>query len=281
MLAQEVRNSRRKQRRTETAISAGWRWIWRCGNPPRSPAFWTWGAEPDSRSALASYAKEVVAVDYSAAMIERAKKAFPHFENVTFRVADVLALDIEPGSFDVAISQRCLINLTSWEDQKRALENIAGTLKPGGVFVLQEGTRQGRERLNQVREMLSLSRMPPVRFNLDFDEEVLWPFLRRYFEVVDIHRFGLYDLISRVVHPLVEAPEEPQYDAPINEVAARVASVLEGMWARFPGNSAHSCDGGPNSAVKVAALYTYGRIPKDGLIDWRVPTVRFRHRSGL
>lgn len=38
--------------------------------------------------------------------------------------------------------------------------------------------------------------------------------------------FGVYDFISRVVHPLIVAPEQPQYNARINEVAAKLALNL-------------------------------------------------------
>ena len=71
--------------------------------------------------------------------------------------------------------------------------------------------------------------MPPVPFNLDFDEEELWPFVREHFHVVEVRRFGLYDLISRVVHPLLVSPADPEYDSKINEVARDVSAKLRGM----------------------------------------------------
>jgi len=161
-------------------------------------------------------------------MIRRAKREFGRLQNVDFAVQDVLNLDFPPNSFDVVISQRCLINLPTWESQQEAIINITNVLKTDGCFFLQEGTRQGRERLNQVREMFGLGRMPVVGYNLDFDEEKLWPFLRQYFDIVEVRRFGLYDLISRVVHPLLVSPLEPQYDAKINEIAGRVSAKLQG-----------------------------------------------------
>jgi SAM-dependent methyltransferase len=181
-----------------------------------------------STAVFARYAAHVVGIDYSAAMIERAGREFGHLPNISFAVQDVLDLDFPPESFDVVISQRCLINLPTWETQQKAITNIARVLKPGGYFFLQEGSRQGRERLNQVRETFGLSRMPTVAYNLDFDEENLWPFVCRYFDIVEVRRFGLYDLISRVVHPLLVSPAEPRYDAKINEVARRVSAKLRG-----------------------------------------------------
>jgi len=38
-------------------------------------------------------------------------------------------------------------------------------------------------------------------------------------------------LISRVVHPLLVVPEEPKYEAPINEIAALLSSKESGVQA--------------------------------------------------
>ena len=139
-----------------------------------------------------------------------------------------MCLDFSPGTFDVAISQRCLINLPNWEAQAQAIATVSKVLKPRGIFFLQEGSRQGRERLNQFREALGLCRMPEVDYNLDFDEERLWPLVHRWFEIVQVERFGLYDLISRIIHPLLVSPSEPSYDAKINDIARRISSKLQG-----------------------------------------------------
>lgn len=181
-----------------------------------------------STAIFAQHSASVVGIDYSEAMIKRASNKLGQVPNVTFQVQDVLNLDLPAAEFDVAICQRCLINLVSWEAQQKALANIARVLKPGGLFFFQEGTRQGRETLNRVREGFGLSLMPPVSYNLDFDEDKLWPFLDQFFEVVKLRRLGLYDLISRVVHPLLVSPAEPQYDARINQVAAQVSAKLDG-----------------------------------------------------
>jgi len=93
---------------------------------------------------------------------------------------------------------------------------------------MQEGSRQGREGLNKLREQLGLPRMPAVSFNNDFDEEKLWPGINEYFDIVEIRRFGLYDLISRVLHPLLIQPAEPQYLAEINRIAGKIAGTLRG-----------------------------------------------------
>ncbi len=181
-----------------------------------------------STAIFAKQAERVVAIDYSEAMIARAKREYGDIKNITFEVRDILSpLPYPAKSFDVAVAQRCLINLATWEDQQKAIEHIERMIKPSGYFVMQEGTRQGRERLNQLREQLGLPRMPDVPFNSDLDESMLWPFLRRHFEIVQVRRYGLYDLIARVVHPLLVAPAQPDYEAKINDVARQVAAASD------------------------------------------------------
>ncbi len=181
-----------------------------------------------STAMFAKQAEHIVAIDYSEAMIARARREYGHVPNITFEVRDVLEpLPYPAHSFGVAVAQRCLINLATWENQQNAIEHIARVIRPGGYFVMQEGTRQGREGLDSLREQLGLPRMPDVPFNSDLDETTLWPFIRRHFEIVQIRRYGLYDLVARVVHPLLVAPAQPDYEAKINDIARQVAAATD------------------------------------------------------
>jgi len=179
---------------------------------------------------IAPFVSEAVGIDYSVEMINRAMATAVASQEdlrkppVTFRICDVL--DLTPstfGLFDLAISERCLINLASWDEQKRAIANIASILKPRGSFIFVEGSRQGRARLNELRESVGLQAMPPVWHNIDFDESLLLEYLGQSFDLEQRLHFGVYDFISRLVHPLIVAPELPKYDSRINEVAARLS----------------------------------------------------------
>jgi ubiquinone/menaquinone biosynthesis C-methylase UbiE len=172
---------------------------------------------------------DIHAVDYSEAMIERAKREHAAVGNIRWEVQDALKLVVPSGSFDAAVTLRCLINLGSWEAQKSAIVNIHRALRPGGIFLMGEGTRQGRASLNEARIRCGLAPMPPVAYNLDFDEGRLWPFLKDLFEVQHVERLGLYDLISRIVHPLVVFPEQPVYHARINAVGRQISGQISGF----------------------------------------------------
>jgi SAM-dependent methyltransferase len=172
---------------------------------------------------------EVHAVDYSQDMIDRARREHASVSNVRWEVQDALELAVPAGKFDAAVTLRCLINLGSWDAQQRAIANIHRALRPGGLFFMGEGTRQGRAALNAARVKCGLTAMPPVAYNLDFDEERLWPFVREMFEIRVVERLGIYDLVSRIIHPLTVIPAQPVYQARINEVARQVSGQLTGF----------------------------------------------------
>ncbi len=175
--------------------------------------------------AIAANVREIVGVDYSEGMIKRANEdpaGVP--ANSHFMVADVLNLDEKSlGNFDAALTVRCLINLPEWETQKVALKNIAKVVKSGGLYIFVEGSQGGRESLNRLRESVGLTAMPKVWHNLDFEREKTLDFLREDFTLEREFGFGAYDMIARVAHPLLVAPESPKYESKINEIAAKIA----------------------------------------------------------
>ncbi len=181
---------------------------------------------------LAPLVKEMVGVDRSPGMIERAietNRVTPA-PNLRLQVADVLELSPATcGVFDAVMSVRCLINLDGWETQRRAIGCLASVLRPGGRLILVEGSSEGRAGLNALRASVGLEPMKPVWHNWDLSTSVVSKFLESTFELVEQHDSGIYDLIARVAHPLLVAPEAPQYEAKINQIAARIASAADGL----------------------------------------------------
>lgn len=171
-------------------------------------------------------------IDFVPEMIEHAKKLKEKFSlrgSVEFKVGDVTKMDFTDSRFDLVISERCLLNLPTKELQWQAIKEISRILKPDGIYLMLEGTMQGLNRLNSTRAMFNLDPIPDADpqynwFSNKFDEDEMIPIALQSFKKLDhIQRFGMYYLLSRIVHPLLVAPEQPKYDAHINEIAKNIA----------------------------------------------------------
>lgn len=81
---------------------------------------------------LAARCGEVLALDLSPRMIERARQRLASVENVELRVKDVLAWEIPPGSFDCIVSITTLHHLPMGE----MLQRMKQGLRPGGVLLV-------------------------------------------------------------------------------------------------------------------------------------------------
>jgi ubiquinone/menaquinone biosynthesis C-methylase UbiE len=172
-------------------------------------------------------------IDYSQNMIEAAQRTLvetaPELE-VELQVASVTELPHADGEFDVVTSHRCLMALLDWGRQQEALGEIHRVLKGGGLLVMMEGTFEGVDRLNQYRRRFGLPEIDPSGkdrlLTLKFHESQLLEFTEPLYELVRVQRFGMYYLLTRIVQPLLVAPEAPSYDHPLNEVAKQIAKVI-------------------------------------------------------
>lgn len=172
-------------------------------------------------------------IDYSKNMVEFARQRSAEIApdaRIDFRCASVDDLPFEDGNFDIVTSHRCLMALLDWERQKKALLEIHRVLKPGGVYVMMEGTFDGLERLNFYRRKFDLAEIEADGqdrlLTLKFHEQELAEFCAPYFELVRTQRFGMYYFLTRIVQPLLVAPENPRYDHPLNEVAKQIARAV-------------------------------------------------------
>jgi ubiquinone/menaquinone biosynthesis C-methylase UbiE len=184
--------------------------------------------------ALIAYARrrriEAHGIDYAENMVAFAKRHMA--ENgpdlgIDVRRASVVEQPYADAAFDVVTSHRCLMALLDWEKQKAALVEIARVLKPGGILVLMEGTFDGIERLNSWRARFGLPEIDPAGrdrlITLKFREADLLTFVQPIYEVQRTQRWGMYYFLTRIVQPLLVAPELPTYDHKLNEVAKIIA----------------------------------------------------------
>jgi len=157
---------------------------------------------------IRNYCFKIDAIDFSPDLLEVAHKR--KLKYVRFQLGDARDLQFPSQSFNVAISERCLINLTSWEDQQKALLEIWRVLKTDGVFLMLEAFTDGLDNLNNARESVGLSKIPQPPFNIYFDKEKLGEFLADKF--VPLYRkdpyppfeknfLSTYYFGSRVLYP--------------------------------------------------------------------------------
>lgn len=87
---------------------------------------------------------EIVAVDVSPAMVERARHLhetrYPHLGNVRFEIEDATALSLPDASFDLVVGHSFLYLTT---DRRAVLTEVARVLRPGGRLLLMEPNREG------------------------------------------------------------------------------------------------------------------------------------------
>lgn len=175
-------------------------------------------------------------IDYSPLMIKYAKQNLgekPKLKKrVSFEIGDVLKLSELPlfggKKFDFIVSERCLINLLDWPQQKQALLQMKKLLKKNGKIILCENTQEGLGRLNQLRKKFGLPAIKTRWHNFYVPERQFLPFARRHFRLLEAKNIGsLYYIISRVVYAKLADLEkkEPDYLHPINKIASQLPPI--------------------------------------------------------
>ncbi len=142
---------------------------------------------------------------------------------INFYQGDILNLN-EDSKFDVVLSCRCLINLPTFELQKKAILNIIKSLKPNGILIFLENFSNTHSYQNDLRELVGLPRREVAGFNNFFEYNELLKFLSSTnSDVVDESNFSsLHDIMQYVVVPLMSDGKN-DYD---HEVMAAVSQLL-------------------------------------------------------
>lgn len=152
----------------------------------------------------------LVGLDCSPDMVAFAAQR--QIENCVVREGNVCALDFEASSFDMVVSERCLINLLDQAAQDQALIEIERVLKPGGMLVLIEAFMDGLNNLNRARVELGLPENVVPHHNVWFDKDHFLSLAGQLFRLVETpeleavavpgHNFlSSHYFISRVLYP--------------------------------------------------------------------------------
>lgn len=167
-----------------------------------------------------------IGYDFAATMVSVAEQRRKELmlKNVEFHVFDATAADLPEGArnaFDLVLGKRLLINIKG-SAKRQALQNVFDMLRDGGSYLMIECFLEPLERTNDARQALGLDRIAVKEFNeyltLDFLKEI-----ERYFtveRVIDVA--SLYYFVSRVFNAAL-SQGKPDYFAPINQIAAKLA----------------------------------------------------------
>ena len=153
--------------------------------------------------------------DYSTGMIENAiiSKKEANVANIQFNTFD-LTKDELKNEYDLIYTDRCLINLPSWEDQKIAIDKIYNALNANGTYLMIENFMDGQENFNKIRREFGLNEINVRDHNLFFDKEELLIYLKGKFKVVEyVNISSQYYITSRVIYSAIckDQDIEPDY----------------------------------------------------------------------
>jgi SAM-dependent methyltransferase len=167
-----------------------------------------------------------------------AEQADDPIDNLEFRAGDILDLSEHPETFDVVVTERVLVNLPSWDDQRAAIDQIAARLRPGGLYVMLENTLDGDAALNDLRQRVGLDPIPQHWHNLFLNWDQFSDYVQSDFELVERRGFSLYYLLTRVYAQLfasfegfgANAKSDPVF-AVLDPAARRLEEALAGRVA--------------------------------------------------
>ena len=120
-------------------------------------------------------------------------------------------MTLPSGSFDLVVVVRVLSNLSTWENQRRRLDEALRMLRPGGTFLVSEATLQGWKRLNAFRREWGLPDIAMPAFNQYLDQDQVIAAASASADLVSVVDFAsTYYVATRVLKPLlIEALGRP------------------------------------------------------------------------
>jgi len=136
-----------------------------------------------------------------------AESRFKGSDQVTILAGDIRDPDFCGGErADVMICQRVLINLLDPQDQQKALENLVGSVKDGGMLLFFEAFSAALGNLNAAREEFDIPPMEPAHHNLYLSEGFFdHPRLKPYPHAKQLEPsnfLSTHYFVTRVLHPI-------------------------------------------------------------------------------
>ena len=169
-------------------------------------------------------------IDYSEGMVLSANKLAGEMEytgtlkgSVSFWQDDINLMKPLVKKYDVIYTERMIVNLLTWGEQRKAIKLIFSMLKHGGIYVMCENSHNGLQEINHAR--LSIGLQPivaPWHNRYLIDDEILsieYPGI----SLEDINYYSsTYYFISRIINAWdakQQGNSEPDYNSPCNRLA--------------------------------------------------------------
>lgn len=173
-------------------------------------------------SALREHVKHLDSFDYAENMIEQAKEVYRE-KNNTFFHDNLLEPKEQNKSYDVVICVRVLINLSDFQQQETAFENLISFVKPGGKLILIEGFSEGFEKLNSLRTSSGIPTLSPAPINYYSSCKDFVELFSENLSILDTMHTGSFDYLTRVIYPALVGSENASGPSDFHEKILEVA----------------------------------------------------------
>ena len=172
-------------------------------------------------------------LDYADEMIRQAHELLqsekePLRGKVRFLSGDILHSSSLPNEvFDIVMTDRCLINLSTTDNMISAVRNIHSLLQEKGIYLMFENSLQALENLNQVRRTFAMPDIQVRWHNIYIDEHKFFYAIAGEFELIETVSFAsTYYLLSRTLNALLTPPgTEISYMSELNQLSAKLPSL--------------------------------------------------------
>lgn len=159
------------------------------------------------------------AVDFSDTRLDKAARRLKNRTNVTLKQVDFLGDYSLDTDYQIVISQRFLINITDWKLQQQILLDLMSLLRPGGQLLLLEGSIDGSNALNKVRELFGLAPIETKWHNSFLDDSLLLDFMKRHgYALLSETGLASYFVLTRGIRPVFDS--KLNWDCDFNRIAA-------------------------------------------------------------
>jgi SAM-dependent methyltransferase len=168
---------------------------------------------------------QVDGFDFAEQMIAEAVARIGERNN-RFFIGSVLDPHAVSSPYDAIVCVRVLINLAETGEQLQAIRNFARWTRPGGRLILVEGYLDGFTKLNELRRQCGLPSFEPAPINHYSPLSALAPVIGEFFDVAGEWHSGMYDVLTRVVYPLLVGAEAATGPGEFHERIAPLVRAL-------------------------------------------------------